>query len=130
MLEVATTTSAGEVFARALARKDRRRLLATLADTVDFRALTPNRFWEATTGKQAVDEIMLGQWFETGDEIYALVSVRTASVSDREHVAYRLRIRNAEGDFIVEQQAYYTTKDGRIDWIRILCAGYRPSGDS
>jgi len=30
-------------------------------------------------------------------------------------------------DEIVEQQAYYTERVGRIDWIRILCSGARES---
>jgi hypothetical protein len=48
-------------------------------------------------------------------------------VADREHVAYRLRVRNAEGEFLVEQQAYYHVTGGRIDWMRVLCSGYRPA---
>jgi hypothetical protein len=29
--------------------------------------------------------------------------------------------------FVVEQQAYTTEKDGRINWMRVLCSGFRPS---
>jgi len=26
---------------------------------------------------------------------------------------------------VVEQQAYFTERDGRIDWMRVLCSGFR-----
>jgi hypothetical protein len=26
----------------------------------------------------------------------------------------------------LEQQAYYTAANGQIDWMRVLCSGYRP----
>ena len=43
------------------------------------------------------------------------------------HVAYRLRVRAWDGDYLIEQQAYYdTAADGRIGWMRLLCSGYRP----
>lgn len=120
--------TSGEDFARALAAKDRVQLRAVLADQVDFRALTPNQTWEASTANQVVDEVLLGRWFEAGDDIRELVSVATGRVSDRERVVYRLRVHNAAGDFVVEQQAYYTVGDGKIDWLRILCSGFRPAG--
>jgi len=31
-----------------------------------------------------------------------------------------------DGPFIVEQQAYYTERDRRITWMRVLCSGFRP----
>jgi hypothetical protein len=27
---------------------------------------------------------------------------------------------------VVEQQVYYTSRDGRINWMRVLCTGFRP----
>ena len=54
-------------------------------------------------------------------------SVETRSISDRQHVAYQLRIANADGDFVVEQQAYFSADDEKIDYIRILCSGFRPA---
>ena len=119
------TTAPGEKFARAVAAKDRAALRTLLADPIDFRALTPGRYWEATTPRQVAEDIILGQWFENADHIQELCSVTTDRICDRQHVAYRLRVRNLEGDFLVEQQAYYTADDGKIDWMRILCSGYR-----
>ena len=118
--------TAGERFARALATKDRDELRAVLGGDVDFRGLTPGRYWEATTFEQ-VEDILLGTWFEPGDEIQQLCSVSDSTVADRSHVAYRLRVRNADGEFLVEQQAYYTAEDGAITWMRVLCSGYRPA---
>ncbi len=82
----------GEQFARALAAKDGAALRALLADTLDFQALTPGRHWQAATSRQAVEEIILGHWFGAGAHIRELCSVATGQVSDREHVAYRLRV--------------------------------------
>ena len=46
-----TTTTLGTQFVDALAARDRERLRALLHPQVDFRGLTPNRFWEATEGR-------------------------------------------------------------------------------
>jgi hypothetical protein len=71
-------TTLGEQFARALAAKDFGRVAELLDPEVDFRGMTPRRFWEA---------------------------------SGRDH----------------ERQAYYSTTDGRISWMRVLCSGFRPA---
>ena len=113
-------------FARALAAKDRAGLLALLADDVDFRAMTPGRFWEAASAEQIVDEVILGHWFEEDDRIEALLSTETDEVADRTRLSYRLRVRNEDGLHLVEQQAYLNETDGRIGWLRIMCSGYRP----
>ena len=117
----------GELFARELAIKDRDAMHGLLGENVDFRGLTPMQTWEATTAAEVVDGIFLGHWFDPNDHILELCSVKTARVADREHVAYRLRVRNAEGEFLVEQQAYYRVTGGRIDWMRVICSGYRPA---
>ena len=115
----------GARFAHALAAKDVAGLRAVLADDVDFRGLTPGRFWEATTAGEVVDKIVLGAWFEPSDDIKELCEVTEGGgVADRSHVAYRLRVRNGGGEFLVEQQAYYTAEDGRITWLRVLCSGF------
>ena len=115
----------GHAFAEALVRKDFDRIEALLHPEVEFRALTPGRFWELD-GPQAVIDGALRRWFEDSDELEALISVEDDSVSDRQRVAYRLAGHNPDGPFVVEQQAYYTERDGQIDWMRVLCSGYRP----
>ena len=117
--------SAGEHFARALAAKDADALCAVLADQVDFQALTPGRHWQAGTAGQAVREIILARWFGDGDDITELCSLAAGRVLEREHVAYRLRVRRSGRDFLVEQQAYYRAEGPRITWMRVLCSGYQ-----
>jgi hypothetical protein len=116
---------AGEAFAGALAAKDREAIAALLDPEIDFRGLTPGRTWEAT-GPGQVLEVLLGSWFEPSDRILALQQVQTDEFADRERVGYRLSVENPEGSFVVEQQAYLTTREGRIDWMRVLCSGFRP----
>jgi len=104
-------------------------LRSLFADTIDFQALTPGRHWRAATASEVVDQIVLGQWFDPDDDIQRLESVSTSQLPGREHVDYRLRVRNADGDHIVEQQAYYNTDGARITWMRVLCSGYLKLGD-
>jgi hypothetical protein len=121
----AVAATVGERFARALAAKDSGALRALLADPLDFQALTPGRHWQADTGRQAVEEIILARWFGTGDDITELCSVTPGRVLDREHVAYRVRVRREGRDYLVEQQAYYNAEGPRITWMRVLCSGYQ-----
>lgn len=117
----------GEQFVAAIAAKDRDGLIGLLAESIDFRGMTPRRFWEATTPPEVVDEIILRHWFEPADTITEIVSITsTGQVGDTEHLAYRLRMENPEGSFILEQQAYYTVEQGKIDWLRVMCSGTRP----
>ena len=39
------------------------------------------------------------------------------------------RGHNPDGPFVVEQQAYYEERDGRIGWMRVICSGFRPRTD-
>lgn len=116
----------GERFAQALARKDAPGLLDLLDTEIDFRGLTPGRFWEASSAGALVDDIILGAWFEVDDHIDALEDVQLGSVVDRDRVSYRLRVTNPDGAFVVEQQAYFGVENDRITWLRIMCSGFRP----
>ena len=117
--------TAGERFARALADQDDVALSALLADKIDFQALTPGRHWKAATPGEVVEGIILGHWFGARDHINRLCSVTTGRVAGREHVAYRVRVRRCDRDYLVEQQAYYDTDGARITWMRVLCSGYQ-----
>jgi hypothetical protein len=116
----------GEQFADALAAKDAERMESLFSSPVDFQALTPKRHWQASTPEEAVEAIILGVWFGPTDDIHELRSVSTGQVADREHVTYRVGVRRDGQDFVVEQQAYYSSDGTRITWIRLLCSGYRP----
>ena len=115
----------GIAFARALAAKDFERVRELVDAGVDFRGLTPNRSWEAIGPEALVGEV-LTRWFEPSDRIETVERLETDAFADLEHVAYGFSGRNASGPFVVEQQAYFTARDGRIDWLRILCSGFRP----
>lgn len=115
----------GREFAQALAVKDFVRVGELLDPEVDFRGLTPNRTW-AAVGPDAVVDDVLQHWFEDSDELERLAGLESDRMADRERVAYRFEGHNGDGPFVVEQQAYYTERDGRINWMRVLCSGFRP----
>ena len=122
-------TLLGERLDRAIAAKDAEALVALLSPDIDFRAMTPGSFWEATTTHAVVADVILGQWFEDSDRIEAIESISAGDdVEDLHRVAYRFRVRNDDGRYTVEQQAYYDVKDDQIDYLRIICSGYRPIG--
>jgi hypothetical protein len=118
-------TTLGRAFADALSRKNFAEIAALLQPEIDFRGLTPGRAWEASSARAVIDDV-LRRWFEDSDELEELVCTRSDSFADRQHVSYRFVGRNENGPFVVEQQAYYTERDGRIEWMRILCSGFRP----
>jgi hypothetical protein len=116
----------GAEFARALALKDARRLLDLMHPEIDFRGLTPNRAWEASDRNAALS-VLLGDWFEEDDRIEALEKLDGDAVADRQRVGYRFSISHPDGRFLVEQQAYFCAREGRIGWMRVLCSGRRPA---
>jgi hypothetical protein len=120
-------TSLGAEFAQAIAAKDADRLRALLHPEIDFKGLTPRRVWEAGTPDE-VAAVVFDNWFEADDDIEAVEHIDTDAFADRERVGYRFRLRNADGEHVVEQQAYFTAGDGRISWMRVVCSGFRPSG--
>jgi len=122
---VPSVQNIGVSYATALAAKDFEQLRELLAPEIDFRGLTPNRIWEAGDRDTVIREI-LQQWFEESDEIRSLASIQTDVVGDRQRVGYRFAVRNPEGDFLVEQQAYFSSRDGKIEWMRVMCSGFRP----
>ena len=117
--------SLGREFAEALATKDFEAVAALLHPDIDFRAMTPRLTWEPGDPQEIISGV-LREWFDDDDRIEELVSVSTDTVADTERVGYRFRVRNAEGEHLVEQQAYLREQDGRIGWLRIMCSGYRP----
>jgi hypothetical protein len=113
-------------FTAALAARDAAGLRALFGREVDFRGLTPGRVWEAGTPEALVDDVILGSWFAPDDVIERIESVQDSRVSTRTRIAYRLRVRNPEGTFTVEQQAFCDLTDGKITWLRVLCSGFVP----
>jgi len=121
-----TDQDLGTRFAAAIAAKDAEAITALIAPDVDFRALTPRKFWEASTPADVI-EVLFDNWFEEHDHIDALVDVtRGTPVEDTEQVGYRFAITNPDGAHTVEQQAYYRSEDDRISYLRVVCSGFRP----
>jgi hypothetical protein len=127
-----TVASPGARFVQALAAKDTPGLLSVLASDVTFRGLTPRRLWEAGSAQDAVRDVLY-QWFEPSDVVERVEAVEEGTVlpegkgADRRRVTYRLRVRNPQGLFLVEQVAYLDEDvDGRIRRMHVLCAGFRP----
>jgi hypothetical protein len=112
-------------FAEGLGHKDFDAVNALLDPRIDFRGLTPGRVWEATDARTVIDGI-LRQWFEDSDELDEIIAIDADSIADRQRVSYRFQGHNAAGPFVVEQQAYYTESDAKIDYMRVLCSGFRP----
>jgi hypothetical protein len=116
----------GAEFARALAAKDFSRVRDLMHPEIDFRGMTPSRNWEANDADGVIAAV-LRKWFEDSDEIEGIERLESDAFADRERVGYRYRVRNPDGRFLVEQQAYLSARDGRIGWMRVLCSGYRPA---
>jgi hypothetical protein len=116
----------GEAFAHAIAAKDAAALLEVLSPDVDFRAMTPGRFWEASSAAEVVNDVIFGRWFGDSDRIDGVDAIESDVVVDRRRVGYRFRVTNADGTFLVEQHAYFGVERDRIDWLRVMCSGYRP----
>jgi hypothetical protein len=115
----------GRSFVEALGRKDAEALKLVLHPEVEFRAMTPGRFWEADDAARTVDHIFLGRWFSASDVITETVAVETATVGRRARVGYCFRVNNPDGVHLVEQQAYLEADGDQITWLRIMCAGYQ-----
>jgi hypothetical protein len=115
----------GARFATALSTKDFATVRELLHPEVDFRGMTPSRFWEASDPETVISEI-LELWFEPSDEIRSLDSLETDGFADRERTGWRFSVTNPDGDFVVEQQAYVGVSDGKIAWMRVMCSGFRP----
>lgn len=118
--------SLGSDFARALAAKDSGRLRELVHPEIDFRGLTPNRNWEAGDRDEVIS-ILLDEWFEDKDEIAGLEGLEGDAFADCQRVGYRFSVTNPDGRFLVEQQAYLTASDGQIEWMRVVCSGFRPA---
>ncbi|MEP7055132.1 MAG: hypothetical protein ABI912_07770 [Actinomycetota bacterium] len=117
------TGELGTAFARAVAEKDDARVLELLHPEVDFRGMTPGRVWEATGPGDVLTALHF--WFDEHDLIEDIDAIESDSFADRQRVGYRLRVRNNDGLYLVEQQAYLSERDGRISWLRIMCSGFR-----
>ena len=116
----------GPAFAHALARGDFAQVMEVVCPDIEFQALTPRRLWEAQTAEDTLG--ILRTWFTPERIVDEVLAVRTDVTADRHSVTYRFAGEQAEGRFVIEQHAYYTERDDRIGWMRLVCSGFRPAG--
>jgi hypothetical protein len=119
-----TGAGAGPAVVQALAVRDFDKLRSLLDPEIEFRALTPRRAWEATGDAETVG--LFQQWFDPTTVVEQIDDVSSHAVGDRMHLAYRFLGHDDEGPFVVEQHVYFTERDGRIGWMRMMCSGFRP----
>jgi hypothetical protein len=119
-------TDMGSRFVSALATKDTAALVELFAADLDFRGLTPGRFWEAATPTDLVENVLY-EWFGPADVVESVQLVESGQVVDRSRVDYRFTVRNGDGLHSVEQRAYFDLDDsGRIARMHAMCSGFRP----
>ncbi len=124
----AVPASATDGFVDAILARDFPRARGLLHPDVDFRAMTPNRVWEAS-GPAGVEEV-LRAWFEHPErEVERVDAIEPSSIEDTVRVGWRVYGSGADGPFVYEQQAYVREDDERIVWLRVMCSGPRPAGN-
>ena len=122
-------SSAATAFVDAIVALDLARAAAQLHPEIDFRAMTPNRVWEAD-GAAGVEEV-LRQWLADPDEdVEGVDATGTTSIEGTVRVGWLVRVSDADGPHVFEQQAYIRERDGRIDWMRVMCSGWIPRSSS
>ena len=113
-----------ETFVNAVARRDFEGLQAVMTDDVRFRLLVP-KGPQAHVGAAETVGRFVG-WYGAVDEL-RLESSSTATVAGRLVLAYRLRLRDADGWRVIEQHIVAdVAPDGRLEAIDLLCTGFHP----
>ena len=118
------TETLGARFAAAIEVRDRTALRNLLATPVQFRAVTPRRFWDAETPSDVVD-IVLGTWFDESKQITQVSLVEDDTVGDISKISYRMSVATESGPTVIEQVAYYAVHDDQITDVRLVCSGFR-----
>ena len=114
----------GEQLAQRVMRKVFEGLRELFHPEIDYMGMTPGQFWEGSDPNDVID--IYRDWFEEMDEVVSVELIQTDVVADRERVGYRFIAKNANGNYLVEQQAYLSELDGKIKWLRVMCTGMRP----
>ena len=118
-----TTPAVAGAFADAIVARDVTAATALLHPEVDFRAMTPNRIWEAND-PAGVEEV-LRAWLEDPDEeVHGVEATEPAAVEGTQRVGWRVRVSDAEGMHVFEQQAYVREREGKVGWMRVICSGF------
>ena len=119
-----TAQTVSEAFADAIVGRDLAAARGLLHPAVDFRAMTPNRVWEAAD-PGAVEDILRTWLADPDEEIERVEATEPAAVQDTARVGWVVRGVDADGPFVFEQQAYVRERDGQVGWLRVMCSGAR-----
>jgi hypothetical protein len=104
-------------FVDAVLARDFSRASGLLHPDIDFRAMTPNRIWEAND-PAGVEEV-LRAWFEHPErDVERVDPIEPASIEDTMRVGWRVHGSDANGPFTYEQQAYVREGNGQVVWLR------------
>ena len=68
--------------------------------------------------------MILGTWFSSERTITRILRLDSDTVGTVSRVGYRFQAELPDGDFVIEQQAYFKAVNCRISWLRILCSGF------
>ena len=125
---MATTSIAANKFVEALIACDLDGAARVLHPDISFRAMTPNKIWEAATPTEV--KSVLEQWFADPDEdLERIEPTERASIEETMRVGWRVWISDKDGPCVFEQQAYIRESDGQINWMRVMCSGWCPRSD-
>jgi hypothetical protein len=120
-----TESGVATAFVDAIVARDVARAVALLHPEIDFRAMTPNRVWEADDRSGV--EAILREWLEDPDEeIHTIEATEPSLIVDRVRVGWLVRVSDADGPHVFEQQTYVRERDAQIDWMRVICSGWIP----
>ncbi|HVN76087.1 MAG TPA: sulfurtransferase TusA family protein [Thermoanaerobaculaceae bacterium] len=112
----------GDRFVRAVAELDFAGLASCFAAEARLRALVPRGFQEAS-GVEDVVRCFQG-WFGSAERA-ELLGREVEAIAGRAHLAWRLRVHDARGPRVIEQQAYATILGGSIAELDLLCSGFQ-----
>ena len=125
----ATESSIATTLVDAIVARDVARAAALFHPEIDFRAMTPNRVWEAE-GSSGV-EAVLREWFENPEEdVQGIEATQPTAIRGTLRVGWLVHISDVDGPHVFEQQAYVRESGGLIDWMRVMCSGWIPLSDS
>ena len=118
------TETLGVRLAAAIEVRDRTALRDLFATPVQFRAVTPRRFWHAETPTDVAD-IVLGTWFDESKQVTHVSLVEHDTVGEVSKISYRMSVATESGPTVVEQVAYYSVHDDRFTLVRLVCSGFQ-----
>jgi hypothetical protein len=119
------TETLGARFAATIESRDSSGLRSLLATPVQFRAVTPRRFWDAETPSDVAD-IVLGTWFDESKRVTHVSLVEDDTVGEVSKISYRMSVATESARVVIEQVAYYRVHDDRVTHLWLVCSGFQP----